>query len=135
MKPASQLQVREFNVETAIAVVFNWVAKVIRVCLGFALLRFVVGYPNSRHFFNQSEAKWRQSWHTRKRFPALGGGYMYLLRISDWLIVLVMSLVIGQNDYFGFGITTLSWNQLCTPKSYIPLPYKIGKNEILKRSV
>ena len=37
--------------------VFTWVSKVICVYFGFALLRFVIGLKNSRHFLNQSEVK------------------------------------------------------------------------------
>ena len=37
--------------------VFNWESKVICVCFGFALLHSVIGQQNSRHFFNQWQAK------------------------------------------------------------------------------
>ena len=37
--------------------IFNWVSKVIRDCIDFALLRSVIGLEISCHFFNQSDAK------------------------------------------------------------------------------
>ena len=37
--------------------IFNWVAKVIPECFGFALLRYVIGPENSRHSLNQSDTK------------------------------------------------------------------------------
>ena len=60
--------------------VFSWLSKIIRVYFGFALLRSVIGWQNSRHFLNQWEAK-RKPWLARTRFPALGACYMYFLRI------------------------------------------------------
>ncbi len=41
-----------------IIAVFTWASKEFRVCLGFALLRLVIGFKKkSRHFLNQSELK------------------------------------------------------------------------------
>ena len=40
-----------------IKAIFSWVLKVIRDCIGFALLRSVIGLENSRHPLNQSNAK------------------------------------------------------------------------------
>ena len=37
--------------------ILNWVSKVIRDCIDFALLRSVIGLENSRHALNQSDAK------------------------------------------------------------------------------
>ena len=37
--------------------IFNCVSKVIRDCIGFALLRSVIGLKKSRHPLNQSDAK------------------------------------------------------------------------------
>ena len=50
---------------TLINVIFNWVSKVIRNCFVFALLRYVIGPENSRHFLNQSEAKLKPILATR----------------------------------------------------------------------
>ena len=38
-----------------VSAVLNCVTKVIRDCVGFALLRYVIGPENSRHIFNQSD--------------------------------------------------------------------------------
>ena len=49
---------------------------------GFALLRSVIGLKISRHFLSQSDAKpkpIRRYFVTR--FPALGAGYVYLVRV------------------------------------------------------
>ena len=40
-----------------VRVIFNWVSKVIRDCIGFALLRSVSGLENSRHLLSQSDTK------------------------------------------------------------------------------
>ena len=37
--------------------IFNWVSKVIRDCIGFALLHSVIGLENLRHPLNQTDAK------------------------------------------------------------------------------
>ena len=51
--------------------VFKWVSKVIRNCFGFVLLRSMIGVKISR----------RISLFGNTRFPALGTGYVYLLRV------------------------------------------------------
>ena len=40
-----------------VRVIFNWVSKVIRDCIGFALLCSVIGLENSRHLLSQSDTK------------------------------------------------------------------------------
>ena len=45
---------KSFSVVRAI---FNWVSKIIRDCISFALLCFVIGLENSRHPLSQSDAK------------------------------------------------------------------------------
>ena len=46
-----------------------------------ALLRFLIGCKNSRHFLNQSEVKPKPIVTCSHVFPALGASYMYLLRV------------------------------------------------------
>ena len=59
---------------------------------------------NLRHFLNQSDAKLKPmavvTW-SHARFPALGAGYVYLLRVLIGLIFFP-AVVIGQSDYFGW---------------------------------
>ena len=48
---------------------------------GFVLLRFDIGYKNSRHFLNIQKYNQHQSWLVHARFLAHGPGYAYLLRV------------------------------------------------------
>ena len=66
-------------------VLFNWVSKVLRDCIGFALLCSVIGLEISRHFLNQSDAK--------------------LKPIAPWS--LAFSRAWRRLLVFGFGFTTL----------------------------
>ena len=62
----------------------NWVSKVIRDCIGFALTCSVIGLENSHHLLNQSDANLNQSRLGHSRFPALEATYKYLL----WVLLL-----------------------------------------------
>ena len=57
--------------------------KQFRVYFGFALIRSVIGWQNSRHFLKQWKANQNQSCLARPGFPALGNYdiYQYLLRV------------------------------------------------------
>ena len=84
--------------------VFNWISKVIRVCFGFALLRSVIGWQNSRHFFSQWEAKPKPIAHKlhARIFPRLASvacNYLY-----DWFTGLLSSFVIGQSTFQDFHL-------------------------------
>ena len=73
-------------------------SKVIRI--GFALLRSLIGSKNWRHFLNQSNAKLKPilTWsHACSR--AFRGLHVFASS-SDWFLVLLSSVVIGQSDYF-----------------------------------
>ena len=48
---------RNINHRWRVWAIFNRISKVIRVCFGFALLRSVISWQNSRHFLNQWETK------------------------------------------------------------------------------
>ena len=65
----------------AVREIFNWVSKVIRDCIGFALLCAVIGLENSCHPLSQSDAKLKKSRLGHSRFPALQAGYTRLLRV------------------------------------------------------
>ena len=72
----------------------NCVWKVIRNCIGFALLRFVIGLENSRHPLNQSDAK------------LIKTNRDLVTRVFPRLIFAFV--LIGHCDYFGFSLTTLN---------------------------
>ena len=91
--------------------IFNWVSKVIRDCIGFALLRFntVIGLENSRHPLNQSDAKVKPIATWSLAFSRAWGRFP--LKFSFVLI--------GRCDYFGFGFTTLNRKALYTCKNWV----------------
>ena len=76
-------------------------SKVIRVCFGFAFLRSVIGWQNSRNFLTKTNrgllARVSRAWRQLHVFASS----------FDWFIALFISVVIGQSNYFGFGFTTL----------------------------
>ncbi len=84
-------------------------SKVIRVCIGFALLRLVIGLKITRHFLSQSEVK-PQPIVTRLRTFSRASCRQHVFASSfDWLTGLSVSFVIGQSRNFGFGgFTTLN---------------------------
>ena len=77
-------------------------SKVIRDCIGFALLRSVIGLENSRHLLNQSDAKLKPIAFTLN---------------SHWLLVIFPFVLIGRCDDFGFGFrfTTLNRKNALPP--------------------
>ena len=79
-------------------VIFNWVSKVIRDCIGFALLCSVSGLENSRHLLSQSDTKLKPITTWLHAFTS----------ISHWLPLIFSFVLIGRCDYFGFGFTTLN---------------------------
>ena len=77
--------------------IFNRMAKVIRVCFGFTLLRSVIGLKNSRHSLNQTDAKLKVSQRSHTRLPA-SFYYEFSFANSKWSqplfwLVFVISLV------------------------------------------
>ena len=82
-------------------------SKVIHVCFGFALLCSVIGLKNARHFLNQSEVKPKPIVTCSRTFSrALHQLHVFALSF-DWFTGLSVSFVIGQSDYFGFGLMTV----------------------------
>ena len=68
------------------------------VCFGFALLCSVIGLKIVLYFLNQSEVKPESIATCRLHVFALS---------FDWFTGLSASFVIGQSDYFGFGLKIL----------------------------
>ena len=86
---------------------FNQVSEVILVCLGFALLRSVVGWQNLHHFLKQYQETKPNPIMTCIS-PCLESATCNN-SYSDWFIVLFTTFVIGQSNYFGFGFMTLNY--------------------------
>ena len=76
---------------------FNWVSKVIRDCIDFALLCSVIGAEKSRHSLNQSDAC-----KTKKSYDHAFGGLVIFNLSSHWPLKVFSSLLIGHCDNFGF---------------------------------
>ena len=83
-------------------------SKVIRDCIGFALLRSVIGLENSRHFLNQSDARLKPIATWSLALPRARCRLLVFASSSDWLFVIFPFVLIGRCDYFGFGFTTLN---------------------------
>ncbi len=64
--------------------VFTWVSKVIRVCIGFALLRFVIGLKPSRHFLSQSEVKPKPIMTRSRTFSRASCQLLVFASSFDW---------------------------------------------------
>lgn len=77
--------------------VFKWLSKVIaRV----RLLRLLIGWKISRHFFNQWDAKSKRIAHCTRDFSRALRKLHVITKNSDWFIRLFTPVVIGQNNYF-----------------------------------
>ena len=87
---------------------FNGVSKVIRDCIGFALLLSVIGLENSRHPLNQLDAKLKPIATWLLSFSRASGHLHVFTLSSHWLLVMLIFVLIGRCDYFGFGFTTLN---------------------------
>ena len=62
---------------------------------------------NSRHFFDQSEAKLKPIVTCSHAFSRAWRKIYAFASSSDWFIALFASVVIGQSNSFGFGLNTL----------------------------
>ena len=74
----------------------------------------MIGWQNSRHFFNQWEAKPKPIVTWSQAFSRAWRRLHELALNSDWFIALFASVVIGKSNYFGFGFgfTTVNWKPL-----------------------
>ena len=87
---------------------FSTVSKVIQDCIGFALLRSVIGLENSHHPLNQSDAKLKAIVTWLLAFSRARGRFRVFTLSPYWLLVMLTFVLIGYCDYFGFGFTTLN---------------------------
>ena len=77
--------------------VFKWLSKVIaRV----RLLRLLIGWKISRHFFNQWDAKSKRITHCTCDFSLALRKLHVIAKNSDWFMGLFAPVVIGRNNYF-----------------------------------
>ena len=83
-------------------------SKVIRDCIGFALLCPVSGLENSRHLLNQSDTKLKPIATWLLAFSRALGWLHAFTSISHWLPLIFSFLLICRCDHFGFGFTTLN---------------------------
>ena len=83
-------------------------SKVIRDCIGFALLRSVIGLENSRHPLNQSNTKLKPFATWSLAFSRASGRLHVFTLSSHWLLVIFTFVLIGRCDYFRFGFKTLN---------------------------
>ena len=100
--------------------IFNWVSKVIRDYIGFALLRSVIGLENSRHPLNQSDAKLKPIATWSLVFSRAWDRLRVFTLSSHWFVVIFIFVLIGCCDYFGFGFgfSTLNWKLLYNLQSF-----------------
>ena len=84
----------------------------------------MIGWQSSRHFLNQ--------WEALPVFPRLAQLHVFALN-SDWFIVLLTSVAIGQSNYFCFELKTaveatvknqMRERQLTIPNNIFNLPVK-----------
>lgn len=96
-----------------IRAVFNWVSTVIRNCIGFALLRPVIGPRNPRHLRDQSDAKLKSvtTW-SHAFFRSLGSSVVSSLSSHLAFEGFFSFPLISCCEYFGYGFgwTTLAWS-------------------------
>ena len=102
----NRIVAKQFIITLVTQNIFNWVLKVTRNCIGFALLWFVIGSENSRHSLNQSDTKR----FGRRVFPRFWRFACILL----WVLI-------GTPGYFSFfrlsAVITLLWFNNAQSKS------------------
>ena len=89
--------------------VFNWLSK---VTTRVRFPRLVIGLKDSRQFFNQWESKPRQTAPCTRDFSRATSELQVIARNCDWFIALFTPVVIGRNNCFGFGFSTVIWKPL-----------------------
>ena len=96
--------------------VFNWLSKVVT---WLRLLRLVIGLKDSRQFFNQWEAKPKQTAPCTRDFSRATSELQVIARNCDWFITLFAPVVIGRSNCFGFGFSTVIWKPLYSSQSLL----------------
>ena len=79
--------------------IFNWVSKVIRDCIGSALLCSVIGPENSRHSLNQSDAKLTSNMTWSPAFSRALDGLLIITLSSRGIFRVFSLLLISHCDF------------------------------------
>ena len=77
-----------------------------------ALLRLVIGAKISRQHSTNEKLSENQSHLVRAIFPALWASYKIIDGNSHWLMAVLAPFVIGRNNYFSIGFSTIIWKLL-----------------------
>ena len=77
-------------------------SKVIRDCIGFALVCSVIALENMRYFLNQSVAKLKPIVTSSLMFFHAWRHLLVFTLSSDWLLGISPFVLIGCCDYFDF---------------------------------
>ena len=99
------------NLKAAVKFFSNFYEILVPKLTGTAQVFFhiaVIGPKNSRHFFNQSDPKWKP---TAILLPALQAVCLFYVS-SHWLLLKLSFLLIGYCDYFSSGSTLVNRNAL-----------------------
>ena len=93
--------------------VFNWLSKVIKVCISFSLLRSVIGPESSRNSLNQSYAKQKPISTWSPAFSRALGSFHCFTLSPHWFSRVLSSHLIGRSDNFQFGFTAPNRKAFC----------------------
>ena len=93
---------------------FNCVESNSRL-FGLALLKFVIGWQISRHFFNQWEAKRKPIVPRSHAFFRAWHCLNVLASSADWFNLIVYLCYDWPGWLLGFGLTTLNWKYSIKP--------------------
>ena len=93
--------------------VFNWLSKVIKVCISFSLLRSVIGPENSRNSLNQSYANKKPISTWSPAFSRALGSFHCFTLSPHWFSRVLSSHLIGRSDNFQFGFTAPNRKAFC----------------------
>ena len=122
------------SVNIMVRAIFNWVSKVIRDCIGFTLLRSVIGLEISRHFFDQSDAKLKPIATWSLAFSRALRRLLVFALSSHWLLgIFPLFWLHGCCDNFGFGFTTLNRKALYSWLNYFHCKMELALSTKLHR--
>ena len=71
----------------------------------------MIGLKDSRHFFNQREAKHKPILPCSRDFSRASGELQVIARNYDWFMELFVPVVTGRSNCFGFGFSIVMENR------------------------
>ena len=93
--------------------VFIRVSRVVRICLAFCFTSLSDCFKNLAPLSQPIRSKTKTNHDSLTHRFSRASCQLHVLALSfDWFIGLSVSFVIGQSDYFGFGLTTLNRKSL-----------------------